>query len=70
MKSDSFTNNIESLFEPTDQEIVLYNHLRYAISNDPIKNLLSIKNICQRIIIGILMTGAIKMDIYFMSIQN
>ena len=27
MKSDSFTNNIESLFEPTDQEIVLYNHL-------------------------------------------
>ena len=27
MKSDSFTDNIESLFEPTDQEIVLYNHL-------------------------------------------
>tara|TARA_Y100001958_G_C21245257_1_gene574822 strand:- start:3474 stop:4532 length:1059 start_codon:yes stop_codon:yes gene_type:complete len=27
VKSDPFTNNIESLFEPTDQEIVLYNHL-------------------------------------------
>ena len=69
MKSDPFTNNIESLFEPTDQEIVLYNHLDTLFPRSDQK-FIEYKKYMPEDYFGTLMTGAIKMDIFFMSIQN